>query len=242
MTVEKSEHGALTTNAALLQTDYQYNIWGLLSNSWTQEDNYTISYRGSTQLSIDDDSYVYFNYGEFAPSTSPDYELEWAVVIYNKSDSNSVISESSWYDVNTKINITSQSLYDEEYFRYKIYLRRKLDENGDRPQLSRSSMNGAGVTFYGNLFYNEEQQTLPSDWFETTSASFQNPMDTYTTIIPTDYDISSSQYDPLLDIPSKIDTAINFILLGFGRIMNFKYISFLVCFVLIVGLVAWLLH
>lgn len=242
MTVERSERGVLTTNATLLQTDYQYNIWGLLPNSWTQEDNYTISYRGSTQLNLNDDSYVYFNYGEFAPSTSPDYELEWALVIYNKLDSNSVISESSWYDVNTKINITSQSLYDDDYFRYKIYLRRKLDENGDRPQLSRSSMNGAGVTFYGNLFYNEEQQTLPADWFVNTTVTFETDVTTMTTVVPDICNIDDDDFNAFIDIPNKIVAGINLCIVGIGSFLNLKYVTFVICFVLIVGLIAWLIH
>lgn len=250
MTEERLGRGELTTKAYTVSNDF--NIVGRISTTsqWTVVDNYTINatFNGGAYLS----SYGTFDsaswkYATFSGYSGLGYKLEYSIVVY-AYNSNTKLYESAWIP-NDEICylgvpdwVTSGSSNTRQP-RFEIYLRRnEFNEQGERRWLVPSDMRPSTCIRFLTGYQDIEEQTLPSDWFATTSATFQNPMDTYTTIIPTDYDISSSQYDPLLEIPSKIDTAINFIILGFGRIMNFRYISFVVCFVLIVGLVAWLIH
>ena len=230
--------GALTTKADYYNFFTEYSTKRIDSGQWSIENNNLISYRFSMSINS---LYTYCpRYFTFTGTTTNNDELEFGVqtVTFN---TNNVLFETDYYPSNTRLSIYSswitpvQSNPNDSFI---IYVRRK-----DGGIITPSSMENSSLLI--ECSYREtivETTAIPQDWFETTTASFQNPMDTYTTIIPTDYDISSSQYDPLLEIPSKIDTAINFIILGFGRIMNFKYISFVVCFVLIVGLVAWLIH
>lgn len=242
MIVERSERGVLTTNAYLVTQDWVTTSQISTSGQWSVVDNYTIYRRVNmsyTGASVNGE--VWYNSMIFSGCTNNDYELEYYVKVYNYGTT-TLRYESTWIDNNQECALWMSARSSSSSNTYELYVRRKADENGNRGYLVPSDMRPSVVVFKGVNEYDYEEQTLPADWFATTSATFVNPMDTYTTIIPTDYDISSSQYDPLLDIPAKIDTAINFAILGFGRIMNFKYITFVVCFVLIVGLVAWLIH
>lgn len=234
MTVERSERGVLITNADYNVSEYRDLTYWRIGSQYTVQTNEKVSTR--ITLNPPTVNTLYITSVCFNGTTTNGDELEYFARVYNYNSSY-IVSETEWLPANEWCNIfeISYAPNSNPSGTLEIWLRRK-----DGGILTPSSLDRTLVTMRAR--YSTRVQTPPADFYATTTATFQNPMDTYTTIIPTDYDISSSQYDPLLEIPSKIDTAINFIILGFGRIMNFKYISFVVCFVLIVGLVAWLIH
>lgn len=243
MTVERSGLGELTTKAEYISS-YEHTVYSTQSTSgqWGIVDNYTIYAQstGTGTYSEDDRRLQYVLWNGYS---GLNYDLEYSVVI-REYNSSTVLFESGWISNNEQCACYAKWDSSTRRPSFTIYVRRnEFDDNGNRRTLVPSDMRPSFFRSVWKVNQTIEQTTaIPQNWLETTTASFENPMDTYTTIIPTDYDISSSQYDPLLEIPSKIDTAINLIILGFGRIMNFKYITFVVCFVLIVGLVAWLIH
>ena len=239
MTVVRSEHGVLTTNATTYQY-YDYTLQNYITSTgqWTQEDNYSISRRFNPPVPAVQGQTYQIDKVVFNGYSGLGYDLLFNVSVFQGSTK---LFESGFAPNNTEISIYTPTLsYGDSPTKYAIVI---WVMRADGNQLSRQDMRPSTVNCNARFYQPVEVTTeIPPSWYETTTATFQNPMDTYTTIIPTDYDISSSQYDPLLEIPQKIDTAINFAILGFGRIMNFKYITFVVCFVLIVGLVAWLIH
>ena len=244
MIVERLGRGALTTKADYFQFNDWFTPKVINSGQWSIENNQIISYSGYyDSRTLRDDLEVRFNQVIWNGTNNNNDELEYGVIFREYNNGSPVdVTESEFVSSGTPIQAYSVWQNNEtsinQFFAFKIFVRRK-----DGGILTPSDMEASIINLYAvTRSYIVQTTAIPQNWLETTTATFQNPMDTYTTVIPTDYDISSSQYDPLLEIPSKIDTAINFVILGFGRIMNFKYITFVICFVLIVGLVAWLLH
>ena len=244
--------GSTLTSKADYQntTEWTYTRVGLLSSSWTQEDNYTISYRFGATIDVYP---LVWKYTTFAPSTSPNYDLEWALVTYKSDNANVVATESAWYPVNTNINFASPVTSDGYTLRAKIYVRRTLDENGNRPQLSRSSINNCALMFVGNLYQTVEEQTLPADWFATTTqTNLFIPLVTVTTPIETyqgSHGGGGSHRDAVvhdlnyyLQIPQEVAGVVSYIFYLFGQIAQLKYVTTLICLAMVLGTLRFIMR
>ena len=104
------------------------------------------------------------------------------------------------------------------------------------------SSNWTGGNFI--ITYNKIAQgtEIPESWLTNTTYIYDNPVQTVTTVVPADYDIVTADVSPYIAIPQKITDGIDYTLLIIGRLLELRYLSFLICFVLIVGLIAWLIH
>lgn len=102
-------------------------------------------------------------------------------------------------------------------------------------------MYASNLTWYLNRTTEVEQNTLPDDWFGTSTVTGYNPLETMTTVA-SDYYIDDSVVTDSLDIPPVTESAITQIMSIVTRILDLPYLKFMLCFAVIVGLVAWFLH
>lgn len=112
--------------------------------------------------------------------------------------------------------------------------------NGAR--IYNDSLPASSVTLFYSATDNIQENTNPADWYGTGTAAFQNPMETITTVVPSDYEIDEDAIDDSLDIPQRILSAMGFVVGIFTQILSLRYVTFMVCFGLVVGLLGWFLH
>lgn len=243
MTVERSGLGVLTTNADY-KTNFEYSTYSTMStsNQWGIIDNYTIRATSSgTGVYSDDDrrlQYVIFN-----GYSGLNYELEYSVVI-REYNSSTVLFESGWVPNNEQCSAYAKWDSTTRRPSFEIYVRRnEFDDNGNRRTLVPSDMRPSFFRSTWKVNQTIEQTTaIPQDWLTGTAGTYTTDFSTMTTVVPTICDIDDNEFNAFIDIPNKIVAGINLCILGVGSLLNLKYVTFLVCFVLIVGLVAWLIH
>lgn len=159
-----------------------------IGSQFTQVDNYTIY----CQFSFEAWANPPFTGGNMnalqfnGSTTNPlqHQELEFSVVVYRYGTS-TVQFESDWYPTNTRVAIAAEWVAGGggRENTYRVYVRRS-----DGSELNRLSMNPSVIYVYGNRTRNiveQTQQTLPSNWFSTTTQA----VPTYTTVTkPSAYD------------------------------------------------------
>lgn len=112
----------------------------------------------------------------------------------------------------------------------------------DGSYIYRTDMYKANFTAWLNVVENVPQQTMPSEWLETTTASFVFiPLDTYTTAI-TVPDADYTLVEEYMLVPSPIERAYQYISGLMVQILNFRKLLFIIIFNIIIGLAIWLLH
>lgn len=104
------------------------------------------------------------------------------------------------------------------------------------------SLPASSVTLFINVTDNVSENTQPAAWYTTVTNNIDDPFQTMTTVVPPEMDFTDTDLSPLVTIPEKITLAINLFLMSVGQLLQLKYMTFTICFVLIVGLFAWLLH
>lgn len=112
--------------------------------------------------------------------------------------------------------------------------------NGAR--IYRDELPASSLTLFYTATDNIQENTSPADWYGTGTAAFHNPIATATTVVPSDYEIDEDTIEESLDIPQRIISAMGFIIGIFTQILSLKYLTFMVCFGLVVGLLGWFLH
>lgn len=236
MTVERSGHGELTTKAD--DVLYQDTSWAVFHIStpqqWQQIDNNVICYNLVTNYATSPSriSQMVFN-----GCTALNYDLEYALKVYSVEGNNvGLWVETDYKDNGTIFDIATQEWNENRRFTIEIYVQRK-----DGNQLSRQDMKPS-------VFQIMRRQSvtlttaLPQDWLTGTAGTYTTDFSTMTTVVPTVCDIDDNEFNAFIDIPNKIVAGINLCILGVGSLLNLKYVTFLICFVLIVGLIAWLIH
>lgn len=238
MSVEKSGRGVLTTNAYANYSDFSWQ-YRCIGTQFANVDNYTVSIRFSVAPYDSDSSYAgqRFNSITFNGSTTNNLqhqELEFSVQVLDYNTEN-IYYETDWYPVNTLVNIASRTQYrgGERLNSYRIYIRR-----ADGSQLNRTSMNASVATVYGQTWQNVEEQTLPSDWFQTTTQTIPTYTTQTTMVTTVDYE----SYLSTLTVPADVRPAIAQLDQLINDLWSLHYIPFVVCFALIMGLAIWLLH
>lgn len=222
-------------------------------SSWDIEDNYTISHRyyiSPTSAT----GYILYNKGVFNGSASS-YELEYYVIIY-QYNTNTKLLESEWMNINEEFNFAAFNVTQTNGFAFRIYVRRKEDANGNRGYLVPSDMNPSSVVFYGTRYFTIEQQTLPADWFATTTATYQTVATTtvvdpaYNTQVGTVPPLDSNNGAPpswfnsfdVRNITSVFSNIGQFALIYTRVASDLGFIWILCGFFIIGGLLGWLLH
>lgn len=241
MNVARSE--VLQSNASYLESiAYTHTIADVTWANFTQEDAYSITFTSNKHVTWNphtSDDYFIPIYVTFSGSVSPSTPLEWAIVYYS-GNTTTVRFESDWVSSMKPIYITSDQKSYNSYFKIKFYVRK-----ADGSALDREELNKCGFSVVGNVYYNvdyaaEITQTtaIPPSWLETTTESVP-VYSTQTTMITT---VDYEGFLTTLTVPVDIRPAIA----QFDQIINdlwsLHYIPFLVCFALIMGLAAWLLH
>ena len=234
----------LGVGSLISKADWQEYSWYFraIGSQFTNEDNYTCSLRwyimpfdSSSEFTLQRFESITFN-GSTTNSLQHQ-ELEFCVQVMEYG-TNTVFFESDWYPVNTIVQIAARPQgIDERLNSYKILVRRS-----DGSQLNRLDLQGCVSTVFGRIYQDVEQQTLPADWFETTTIAVDNPLSTATTVIDESQYSLDVDTDPFLTLPVAISNGIHLLLTPIGIILDLKYVTFFVCFCLVCFIVAWLLH
>lgn len=161
--------------------------------------------------------------------------LEYAVGIYD-STGNTRLYTSLYVDSGTPINVglpLVQSTTDIVY-RCDLYVRKK-----DGSYIYADDMYAGALTWYLNRTTEvSENNTLPAEWLETTTASVP-VYTTYTTVATTvDYQGVLTTLTVPVDIRPAIATFEQIIY----DVWNLHYMPFIIIFAILCGLAAWLLH
>lgn len=241
MSVERSERGALTTNADYNQSYQDIDgSWISTSQQWDQYDNKTVIRRYNQYKS----SIGYFSVEKclLSCTTNLNYDLEYSVIVYTWD--NVKWSESAWYDNNTPIyqSLTSTQWNNSDNpnntaniaWKWEIWVRRK--DGGD---LSRQDFQPCMFSVYRTFRQIIEQTTaLPQNWLETTTQSIPTYTTQTTMVTTVDYE----SYLSTLTVPADVRPAIAQLDQLINDLWSLHYIPFVVCFALIMGLAIWLLH
>lgn len=259
-----TDSGALSASADYSEFyDYSWSYRAVGSQFYI-EDNSTVYVRFSIGSTAEGSSWGTQIFKEiiFSGSTTntlQEQELLYSVQVLEYNTEN-VRYESDWIPVNTRIPIyaLNQPQGSARLNSYRIYIRRR-----DGGVLTPSSMRPCVVTVYGNIYQNITQQTIPADWFETTTQTV--PTVATTTIIPDGYNNSVGTVpqlspDSLSDPPSwfapfnpldyqynywfvdLITSGADFATYYLRIAADLKFIWVFAGFVIIGCLLAWLLH
>lgn len=237
----RSEQCRLTANAYTTAYSLPKNI-NLIPSQWTTQSSTVISYNWGV-LGVDDST---FQATEFTfncrPRDGVDYDKVYYTV-YIRDANGTLIFQSRNVKANTTVKFTTNP-YTIPYSQiaYRVEL---LVFMFDGSWLYRDDIVSSSLTLQLNCLEQVEENTLPSEWLTTVTNNIENPFETMTTIVPpemapeiiTDIDLS-----PLVTIPEKITFAINMFLVTVGQLLQLKYMTFTISFILIVCLFAWLLH
>lgn len=167
------------------------------------------------------------------------HELEWTVLLSDYYG-NLVYQDNFYHDWGYMLNLSLPEVTtntDGIIYRCTIYVKRK-----DGSDIYTSDMQPSVFTWYLNRTVEVADNTLPADWLGTGTAAFQNPMETMTTVVPSDYEIDEDTIEDSLDIPQRILSAMGFVVGVFTQILSLRYVTFMICFGLVVGLLGWFLH
>ena len=236
------------TSKADYYTSSTYNINTRIStsNQWAVVDNYTIraSSAGGQAVPFD---YEYLSWDNvcFSGDSGNNYKLEYYVEIYEYNTNNKLF-ESGWTPNNTPVRVVSRTWGGTglaQRQRVVIYVRRnEFNDQGERRWLVPSDMSPCGFAQNFIGYSKVTQETLPAEWLETTTQTIVDPLETYTTIVGgsdvPDYDELNSQ----LVVPHNIEVAVLHIFDVIDTLMSLRYMTFLVCFSIVMALLVWLLH
>lgn len=167
--------------------------------------------------------------------------LQWAVEIMDSSGNTRLYTTGAqYYDVNQMLVVGLPNVTPSQYsqhtdivYRCHIWVKKK---NGG--SISRSDMYASNFTWYFNRSEDVEENTLPADWFETTTASIPE-LTTYTTVATT---VPYEGVLTTLTIPADIRPAIAQFEQIVYDLWNLHYMPFIIIFGILVALAAWLLH
>lgn len=248
----KSQGSTLTSKAFTNYTDFSWT-YRCIGTQFTNVDNYTCSIRWSISPPESDHPYggQRFNSITFNGSTTNNLqhqELEFSVQVLDYNTEN-VYFETDWYPVNTIVNIGAkpQLRGGERLNSYRVYIRRS-----DGSQLNRTSLNACICTVYGQRYQTVEEQTLPADWFATTTqTNVFIPLVTVTTPIETYqgthgggggergvvYDLNY-----YLEIPQEVAGVVSYIFYLFGQIASLKYVTTLICLAMVLGTLRFIMR
>lgn len=239
--------GSLTSKADYyISSSYNINTRISTANQWSVVDNYTIraSSAGGQDVPF---NYEYLSWDNvcFSGDSGNNYKLEYYVEVYEYNTNNKLF-ESGWTPNNTPVRVVSRTwggTGTSKRQRVLIYVRRnEFNDQGERRWLVPSDMSPCGFAQNFIGYSMVTQETLPSEWLETTTQSVVDPLETYTTIVNgsdvPDYD----DLDSRLEVPHDVEVAVLHIFDVIGTIMSLKYMTFLVCFSIVMGLLVWLLH
>ena len=258
MNVAKSE--ALQSKAYTVSNDF--NIVGRISTSsqWAVVDNYTINatFNGGAYLS----TYGTFDsaswkYASFSGYSGLGYKLEYSIVVY-AYNSNTKLYESAWIPNNEICYlgipdwVTSGSSNTRQP-RFEIYLRRdEFNDQGERRWLVPSDMRPSTCVRFLTGYQDIEEQTLPADWFATTTqTNLFIPLVTVTTPIET-YQGSFGgggghrgvihDLDYYLEIPQEVAGVVQYLFYLFGQISSLKYVTTLICLVMVLATIRFIMR
>lgn len=167
--------------------------------------------------------------------------LQWAVEIMDSSGNTRLYTTGSqYYDVNQMLVVGLPNVTPSQYsqhtdivYRCHIWVKKKNGSN-----ISRSDMYASNFTWYYNRSEQVEENTLPAEWFETTTASIPE-LTTYTTVATT---VPYEGVLTTLTIPADIRPAIAQFEQIVYDVWNLHYMPFIIIFGILVALAAWLLH
>lgn len=235
LAVRLAQSSSITSKA--YQTGYQdTSSFRLIDSQWEYYDSETL-YKGIPLVGDGNGTYTCYQVG-FVGEYRRSVPLQYAFDIYDSSG-NTRLYSSVYYDAGQLVNVGLPLVQSTNNIVYRCELYVKLKDGGN---IQRTDMYAGAWTWYLNRTTEVSENTLPAEWLETTTYDIDNPLSTVTTVIPSDYDITTQDIDPFLEIPEKITAAMQGCIFWLGRLLNLKYVTFLLCFVLIVGLVAWLIH
>lgn len=246
LNVANSAVGRLTSKAYTASNEF--NIQGRISTSgqWSVVDNYTINatFNGGQLLSaFGTFDFASWEYVVFNGYSGLNYKLEYAIEVY-AYNSNTKLFESPWIP-NGEIcylainDWQGSGSTNTRQPRFEIYLRRnEFDDQGNRRWLVPSDMRPSSFNKFLTGYQNIEQQTLPSDWFATTTQSISS-YTTQTTVVTT---VDYESYVTTLTVPTDVRYALSYFESIIYSLWSLKYIPFIVIFAIIVALCGWLLH
>ena len=167
--------------------------------------------------------------------------LQWAVEIMDSSGNTRLYTTGSqYYDVNQMLVVGLPNVTPSQYsqhtdivYRCHIWVKKKNGSN-----ISRSDMYASNFTWYYNRSERVEENTLPAEWLETTTASIPE-LTTYTTVATT---VPYEGVLTTLTIPADIRPAIAQFEQIVYDLWNLHYMPFIIIFGILVALAAWLLH
>lgn len=235
--VVRSEPYRLTSKAYTNEYRLPKNI-NLTATQWTTESNNLISYSWGV-TGIDDATYQAVSFRLDCMCSGFDWtELRYNVII--RDNSYNIIYQGPNLPTSTDYTFTSNPYTygsDTVAFRIQVLLFR-----ADGGWLYKDYINHASLTLNLNVLEQVEENTLPAEWLTTVTNNIDNPFETMTTIVPPEMDFTDTDLSPLITIPEKITYAINMFLVTVGQLLQLKYMTFTISFILIVCLFAWLLH
>ena len=197
--------------------DYYWDVYGVNAQSWRITGfNCSGRYHGS--------------YGND--------DVYYTVII--RDSGNTFLYQSADTNIGTPLEFTLSSTNKKSSeVAYKIQVRLFRANGAD---IYRDSLPASSVTLFYSATDNIQENTNPADWYGTGTAAFQNPIETATTVVPSDYEIDEDIIEDSLDIPQRILSAMGFVIGVFTQVLSLKYLTFMVCFGLVVGLLGWFLH
>lgn len=231
----------LTTSKAYTATFADTSTFNILSSQW----DYFTSDTLNKNFSLVGDGTSSYNVYQlsFSGTCSGHDELVWGVDIYDSSG-NILLYYGAFIDVEQVLVVglptvtpTQYGQYTDIVYRCHLYVKKKSGGN-----IYRDDMYSSNFTWYFNRTEDIEQSTNPAEWYGTSTVSFQNPMETATTIVPPNYLIDEDTIEDSLDIPQRILGAMGFVIGIITQLLSLKYVTFMLCFGIVVALLGWFLH
>lgn len=231
----------LTRSKAYTATFTDTSTFNILSTQWDYNDSTTLNKNFAL---VGDGSSSYNVYQlSFSGTYYGNDELLWGVDIYDSSG-NTLLYFGSYIDVGQVLVLglptvapTQYSQHTDIVYRCHLYVKKKNGGNIDRVD-----MRASNFTWYFNRTEDIEQSTNPAEWYGTSTVAFQNPMETATTIVPPNYLIDEDTIEDSLDIPQRILGAMGFVIGIITQLLTLKYVTFMLCFGIVVALLGWFLH
>ena len=165
-------------------------------------------------------------------------DVYYTVII--RDNNNNFIYQSADTNIGTPLGFTLSSTNKQgSEVAYNIQVR-LFRLNG--ANIYRDSLPASSVTLFYSATDNIQENTNPADWYGTGTAAFFDPIATMTTVVPSDYEIDEQTIEDSLDIPQKILSSMGFVVGIVTQLLSLKYLTFMLCFCLVVALLGWFLH
>lgn len=236
----RSEQCSLTAKAytASFPDTSTFNI---LWSQWDYHDSTTLN-KNFALVGDGTSSYNVYQLS-FSSTYQGNEDLVWGVDIYDSSG-NTMLYYGEYNDVGQVLVVGLPTVVPSQYSQYTdiVYRCRLYVKKKDGSNIYRDHIHSSNITWYFNRTEDIEQSTLPAEWLTTVTNNIENPFETMTTIVPPEMDFTDTDLSPFVTIPEKITFAINMFLVTVGQLLQLKYMTFTISFILIVCLFAWLLH